>query len=78
VVVLAVDSIGTASSGKEQTIVSSSFFIEEISSSITNIKFGVASGESCLFVLLIFGTDVFAEPKVVFLITLFVGIVIGK
>ena len=44
VIVPAVNSIGTASSGKEKTVVCSSFLIEQIGSSIPNIKLWIASG----------------------------------
>jgi hypothetical protein len=72
-----VNSIGTASSSEEQTVVSGSFLIKEISCSIAYIKFRVALGESSFFIFFILRADVFTEPEVVLFITFFVGVVVG-
>ena len=77
-VVPAVYSIGTASPGEEEAVVGSSLLIEQISSSVADIKFRVAPRQSCFLVFLVFGADVLAVPEVVLLIALLVGVVIGK
>ena len=43
-IILAVDSIGTAPPGKEKTVVGCSLGIEQIGSSIANIEFRIAPG----------------------------------
>ena len=77
-IILAVDSIGAASSGEKETEICSTFLIEEICSCISDIKLGITPGECGLLFLLVFGTDELGVPKVVLLITFFIGIVVGQ
>jgi hypothetical protein len=75
---LAVDSIGAASPRKEETKVRSSLLIEQICSSIPDIQFWVALGQSCFLIFFILGTDVLAEPEVVFLISFLVRVIVSQ
>lgn len=76
-IISAIDSIGAAPSGEEETVVGASLFIEEVCSGVANVEFGVAPGEGSLFVLLVLRANVLAIPEVVLFISLFVGVVIG-
>lgn len=77
-IVFTIDSISTAASGEEETEICSTFLIEQICSSITDIKLWITSGECCLFILFIFGADVLGVPEVILLIAFFIGVVISK
>ena len=77
-IILAVDSIGAASSGKKETEISSTFLIEEVSSCISDIKLRITSGKCGLLFLLVFSTDELGVPKVVLFISFFIGVVVGQ
>lgn len=77
-IVFTVDSICTAASGEEETEISSTFFVEQIGSSIANVEFWIASGECGLLFLFVFGADILGIPEVILLISFFIGVVIGK
>ena len=71
-------SIWTAPSCEEKTIICCSFLVEKVSSSITNIKFRITSGQSSFLVLLVFRADILAIPEVILLISFFICIIISK
>ena len=78
VIISTVNSIRTASSREEKAIICCSFLVKKISSSITNIKFRIASCQSCFLVFLVFGADILAIPEVILLISFFICIIISK
>ena len=77
-IILAVDSIGTAPPGKEKTVVGCSLGIEQIGSSIANIEFRIAPSQGSFLIFLVFGTDILAIPEVVLLIPFFIGIIVSQ
>ncbi len=76
-IIFAVNTVCTAPSCKEQTEKPSKFLIEQIRSSISDIKFRITPRQCSLFFFLIFRTDVFTIPEIVLLISLFIRIIIG-
>jgi len=75
--IFAVNSISATSPGEKETKESSSLFIKEISGGVADIKFRVTLSQRSFFRFFVRRADIFAVPKVVFLITFFVCIVVG-
>lgn len=77
-VIFAVNSVGAGSPGKEEAKIGTAFLVEQVCSSVSNIEFGIASGQGGLFIFFIFGANVLGIPEVILLIALLVGIVVSE
>jgi hypothetical protein len=77
-VILAVDSVGAAATGKKEAEIGSTFLIEKISGSVADIKLRIAPGEGGFLFLIIFGANELGVPEVILLIAFLVSIIIGK
>ena len=77
-IILAVDSVGAATSGKKWAEISSAFLVEQIRSIIPHIELRITSCKRGLFFFVIFGTDVLGVPKIVLFIAFFISIIVGQ
>ena len=77
-VILAVDSVGAAATGKKEAEIGSTFLIKKVSRSVSNIKLRITPGEGGFLFLIILGANELGVPEVILLIAFLVSIIIGK